>query len=139
MTFDQMAALHARAFTRPRPWSADEIAEILGTTGAFLVSHAQGFLIGRVIADEAELLTLAVDPDARRLGIGADLTRRFLHAAASRGAAQVFLEVASDNTAARALYASLGWREAGLRRGYFARDLDALVLRIDLESHEKDG
>lgn len=129
---DGLAALHARCFVLPRPWSEAEIAGILDARGAFLLRREAGFLIGRVIADEAELLTLAVAPEARRQGIAAALLREFAATARDRGAAGAFLEVASDNAAAHALYAGAGWRECGRRKSYYAPAIDALVMHLAL-------
>ncbi|WP_136648707.1 GNAT family N-acetyltransferase [Paracoccus aeridis] len=123
-----LAALHARCFTHPRPWSADEIAAIASLPGAFLLVRPRAFLIGRTAADEAELLTLAVDPGARRQGLGRALVQEFDAVAAMRGAARGFLEVASDNAAAQALYAAAGWARTGRRRGYYAPGIDALTM-----------
>ncbi|MDO5611661.1 MAG: GNAT family N-acetyltransferase [Paracoccus sp. (in: a-proteobacteria)] len=132
MTPADLAALHARCFTVPRPWNADEISDVLSAPGAFLLLVRGGFLIGRAIAGEAELLTVAVPPEMRRQGVGRALLHGFALAAAQRGADEAFLEVASDNTAARALYAADGWGDAGRRRGYYGPGLDALVLRKPL-------
>lgn len=129
-----MARLHAQCFTRPRPWSAREFASLLGGEGVFIRTGAEGFLIGRVAADEAEVLTLAVAPSARRRGIGRALLSGFEAEALARGAGVAFLEVAADNAAALALYDRAGFRRAGLRRGYFGAGLDALVLRKRLVS-----
>ncbi len=129
---DELATIHAAAFTVPRPWTAAEIEALLTTTGTFLVHEAGGFLIGRAIAGEAELLTVAVHPEARRAGIARRLVDAFLGDAAMRGAVRVFLEVAADNRPARALYTSAGFTEAGRRRGYYSRPegpaVDALIL-----------
>ena len=133
MTPEALAALHAAAFTHPRPWSAAEFAALLAGPGVFLLTEGtEGLLMGRALAGEAELLTIAVAPSARRRGLGARLVGRFLDAAAARGADRAFLEVAADNVAAQALYASAGFAPAGRRRGYY-RDaagaaVDALVL-----------
>jgi ribosomal-protein-alanine N-acetyltransferase len=124
-----MAALHAEAFLRPRPWSAGEFAAVLAGPGAFLLTEAGGFLVGRALAGEAELLTLAVPVAARRQGIGTRLLRAFEAEALARGSVAAFLEVASDNGPARALYAEADWSEAGRRRDYYAPGVDALVLR----------
>lgn len=127
-----MAALHARCFTVPRPWDARAFAEILQSPSVVHLGQAQGFLIGRVVSDEAEVLTLAVDPAARRQRLGWGLVREFLAEAARRGAARAFLEVAETNAAARALYAGAGFSEVGRRRNYYtgaaAGAVDALVL-----------
>ncbi|APX90232.1 hypothetical protein BV394_11255 [Brevirhabdus pacifica] len=114
-----LADLHARCFTTPRPWSAEEIAGLLGTPGVFLKGDATGFVMGRVILDESELLTLAVDPDLRGQGRGRALLRGFVEASSARGATRAFLEVAADNIVALSLYEGDGWQRTGLRRGYY--------------------
>ncbi|AXC50974.1 GNAT family N-acetyltransferase [Paracoccus suum] len=129
----QLALLHARCFTgAPAPWSAASIASALAGPGAIALGGSDGFLLGRVIAGEAELLTLAVAPGARRNGLGARLVRGFADAAKGQGALSAFLEVAEDNAAARALYAAAGWTQAGRRPGYYGKGLDALILRLAL-------
>ncbi len=128
MTSAALARLHARCFTKPRPWTADEFDKILGLPHVFLLKQAGGFLVGRCAAGEAELLTLAVPPEARRQGTGRMLVEAFLHRVALMGGQQSFLEVAADNTAARALYADMGFEEVGTRKGYFD-GTDGLVLR----------
>ncbi|SOC18663.1 ribosomal-protein-alanine N-acetyltransferase [Rhodobacter sp. JA431] len=127
-----LAKLHATCFTTPRPWSAAEFADLLASPQCFLCIEASGFLLGRVVADEAELLTLAVDRQARRQGTGVKLVTAFLVEAHSRGATTAFLEVAASNAPAQALYGCTGWTEAGRRKRYYhAPDgsaEDALVL-----------
>ncbi|WP_394197106.1 GNAT family N-acetyltransferase [Litoreibacter albidus] len=136
MTPEAQAALHAKCFTTPRPWSAAEFASL--APSSFTLSHPHGFLLGRVVADEAELLTLAVDPAARRQGIARHLVETFKSTAAAQGASTAFLEVAADNTAAIALYRATGFEPAGRRRGYYRRAdapaLDALVLRCAIDT-----
>jgi ribosomal-protein-alanine N-acetyltransferase len=127
-----LAAIHAAAFTRPPPWSAEAIAQTLATPGVFLCAAPEGFLIGRALAGEAELLTLAVRPEARRHGIGRRLVAEFLRISAGRGAETALLEVAADNAAAIALYRAAGFAGTGRRRGYYtgaaAAPVDALIL-----------
>lgn len=131
-----MALLHAASFTTPRPWSEAEFADLLTAPLVITLAEPAGFLIGRVVAGEAEVLTVAVDPLARRRGIGARLLAAFLQDARAKNAESVFLEVAADNTAARALYAAAGFQPAGLRRGYYRPPqglaVDALILRRSL-------
>nr|WP_246587872.1 GNAT family N-acetyltransferase [Paracoccus bogoriensis] len=127
-----MAALHARCFTVPRPWTAAEFADLLAGQGAFLLTRSGGFLLGRALAGEAELLTLAVDPGRRRLGTGRALVDEFAAFARGMGVRSAFLEVAAGNVAARALYAAGGWLEAGRRRRYYGPAEDAIVMRLDL-------
>jgi ribosomal-protein-alanine N-acetyltransferase len=133
VTPEALARLHAACFTVPRPWSAQEFAALLADRGVILVTESAGFALGRVAADEAEVLTIAVDPAARRSGVGARLLGALLTEAATRGATEAFLEVAADNAAALALYRGAGFAEAGRRRGYYrgpsGAATDALILR----------
>src|SRR5207344_849006 len=102
MTPEALARLHALAFDdTPRPWTAAEFAGLLAEPTTLLVTIEGGFALGRAAAGEAELLTLAVHPDARRRGHGAELLRRFEAAAATRGADEVLIEVAVINAPAR--------------------------------------
>lgn len=134
MTPDALAAIHARCFTLPPPWNAGAFAGLLAAPQVVLLAdpEARGFLLARVVADEAEVLTLAVDPAHRRQGIGAALLARFEVEMRARGAVTAFLEVSDRNPAARALYAAQGWQEAGRRRGYYRASghapADALIL-----------
>jgi [ribosomal protein S18]-alanine N-acetyltransferase len=130
VTPDALAALHARCFTVPRPWSSPEFAALLENPLTFLLVEGDaGFLMGRAVAGEAELLTLAVAPEARRRGLGRRLVARFGYQARLRGADEAFLEVSSLNTGALALYAAAGFGGAGRRRGYYGPGNDAVVLR----------
>ena len=136
MTPDALAALHAAAFTEPRPWTASEFAALLAAPGVFLEAGPDALMLGRVLGPgpgaEAELLTLAVHPRARRRGIGARLLESFEQGAAARGADRAFLEVMATNAPARALYRAGGWMEAGRRPDYYrgpdGAPVDALVL-----------
>ena len=119
MTPEALAALHAACFATPRPWSAAEFAALLATPGVFLRGDSRGFVLGRAVAGEAELLTLAVAPEERRQGLGRALLVAFEVEAREAHAETAFLEVAAANVAARALYAGAGWAETGRRRGYY--------------------
>ena len=133
LTAQQMADIHARSFTVPRPWSVDEI-EAHGTlSGAIVLQTDYGFLLARHVVGEVELLTLAVDPDHRRNGVGQVLVNDLLTAAKALKADVVFLEVAEDNDAALTLYASVGFAHAGRRKNYYGGKTDALILRHDLD------
>ncbi len=141
-TADDAAALeavHARAFDRS--WTADDIGRLMHILGGFALiaedaDGLAGFILARTIAGEAEILTLAVAPWARRRGIGASLVEGAAAEAGRRGAATLFLEVGADNPDAVGLYRKAGFAEVGLRRGYYARGgahaADALVLRRPL-------
>jgi ribosomal-protein-alanine N-acetyltransferase len=128
-----MAAIHASAFPPRDAWGRDAFALQLELPGCFgLLDAAGGAVLARVAADEAEILTLAVDPAARRRGVGRALLGAALAVAADSGATGCFLEVSAANAPARALYAGAGFRQAGVRRNYYSDNSDALVLRLDL-------
>lgn len=120
MTPDALAALHASAFLRQRPWSAGEFASLLASPHVFLVTVPHAFALGRTVADECELLTIATDPAHQRTGLGAACLRAFEMAAAGRGATECFLEVDSENTAALALYHRAGFVPTGRRAHYYS-------------------
>ena len=115
----RLAALHATAFDTP--WTAAAFAGLLDQPGVFAVEAPDGFILMRAVADEAEILTLAVRPEARGRGQGARLVAEGVDAAGARGAGQVFLEVAEDNASALALYARTGFVETGRRPAYYSR------------------
>lgn len=132
MTPEALANLHARAFTTQRPWSAAEFADLMSSDFVFVVSTEHSFAMGRVIADEAELLTLATDPTYRRHGLGRQMLHAFEAEAQARGAVRSFLEVAADNTAAITLYDGAGYGRNGRRPEYYhapdGRRVDALLM-----------
>jgi [ribosomal protein S18]-alanine N-acetyltransferase len=136
-----MAVVHAASFDEA--WDADEIGTVLQGPGGFgLVVHEPhgdmiGFILARSVADEAEVLTLAVDPVYRRAGVGRALVEAVALSAAAAGARRLFLEVASDNNAALGLYRAAGFSPVGRRPAYYRRGagaVDGLVLRRDLNS-----
>jgi len=137
-----LADLHDRAFDRP--WSALEFEALLKSPGVFAVlgeagepAVEKGFILCRSIADEAEILTLGVDPAARRRGWGAALVEMAAGLATETGAEAMFLEVAADNLAAIGLYAATGFARVGVRKGYYPHPdgaKDALVMRRTLNS-----
>lgn len=134
-----VAAIHAQA--ADAPWSAETIAGLLAQPGVFGLAAMRGeapsgFILCRVVADEAEVLTLAVLPEARRHGIARALMTAAMTQAKAGGVARVLLEVSVRNDAALALYRSVGFGEVGRRKGYYAESggvlTDALVLAMDL-------
>lgn len=130
-----MAAIHAAAFPPAERWDAAVFRTQLDLPGVQGLIHRDGGLILiRVAADEAEVLTLAVTPAARRRGIAAALLRQAAATLRAQGAHMLFLEVAVGNTAALALYRQAGFQQVGRRRHYYPDGGDALVLRRDLTS-----
>lgn len=132
MTPATLARLHALSFTTPRPWDESEFAGFLSQPQTFLLTDGDAFLLGRVIVDEAELLTLATPPEQRGRGAAKRLVAAFLDRSRQRGAASAFLEVAADNAAARHVYAQAGFTESGTRRAYYrspeGRPTDAIIM-----------
>ncbi len=133
-----LARLHATAFEPA--WSAEDLAGALTSPFSFALQAGErpvGFILARAVADEGEILTLAVDPAARRQGAGLALVRAAGRVALAAGAQTLWLEVAEDNAAALALYAAAGFEEVGRRRAYYPRacgPADALTLRCRLNS-----
>jgi ribosomal-protein-alanine N-acetyltransferase len=128
-----LAALHAVAFPPGEQWSERAFASQLGMPGVFgLITGDAGFVLARVAADEAEILTIGVVPASRRRGIGATLLAEAERRAEGQGARVMFLDVAAENLAARALYAAFGYQQIGRRPRYYADGTDALVLARSL-------
>jgi len=125
------AQIHARCFADA--WSEKALDDLLAMPGAFLFAGGQGFILARVAGPEAEILTLAVAPEARRFGTGTALVREAAAHAHRIGAAEMFLEVAASNLPARTLYRRLGFVEGGRRKAYYTAGRespeDALILR----------
>lgn len=123
------------------PWSAEALEKILALPHSFgLLAltpvEPLGFLLAQAAADESEIINLAVAPAARRRGIGRSLLAEAMERARTGGARAMFLEVASDNEAARALYESVGFEQVGIRPDYYRigpiNYMDAFIFRCDL-------
>ncbi len=138
-----LARVHSTAFERP--WSNEEFTNLLSAAGVcgWHVTQApnnslSGFVLTRRAADEAEILTLVIEPSFRRLGLARSLVQQALKDLADNAVAAVLLEVAADNHAALSLYKALGFAEVGRRKDYYGsvtgRQTDALILRCDLEA-----
>ena len=131
-TPEALARTHARAFAgEGRSWSAAEFAALLDASHTVLAGDARGFALARVVADEAELLTVATDPGHRRQGLARAALCAVAAEALARGAVRIFLEVAEDNIAAVALYGACGFERVGRRADYYLRGagrVDALIM-----------
>ena len=129
----QLVRLHAASFEDH--WDEASLRDFLGSPGVFALVEGEGFVLIRAVADEAEILTLAVAPEKRRAGIGRALIEAAAMEANARGAQAFFLEVSVENGAARALYSGLGFAQAGSRPGYYRTPqgpADALILKAAL-------
>jgi len=123
---DACARLHAEGFAHP--WSSEEVAALIAgssTFGAAALDPAsgrlRGFVLSRLAADEAEILTVAVETAFRGKGVGRALIAEALRQAANAGAKAMFLEVGKDNAPALALYERFGFATVGERAGYYRR------------------
>lgn len=129
------AALHAPCFSAP--WPEADFARLLASSGvAGLLARRGdepvGLALIRTVAGECELLTIGVVPDARRTGAGAALLSGCEDAARRAGARRLFLEVSDANSPAAALYERAGYRQVGLRKGYYRDGSAARVMARDL-------
>ena len=133
MKTQQMARLHAAAFSPERGWQPEEFENLLASSKVHLFERAGGFALVQVVADEAELLTLAVDPVYQRRGIATTLMNAWM---TSVKATEAFLEVAADNAPAQALYHKHGFAITGRRARYYRRPdgsaVDAVLMRAAL-------
>ncbi len=136
---EALAEIHAAAFGHA--WSGEEFAALLADRGVFAVGlrrgrRLAGFVLVRVVADEAEILTIAVRKALRGRGYGRMLMDEALRRLHRAGASRCFLEVDRGNAAAVALYRSLGFAVAGERRNYYSGSAPgggtALVMRVQL-------
>lgn len=127
-----LAALHAACFEER--WDEAALARLLAMPGAHaLLAEAAaplGFVLLRTAADEAEIISIGVRPEARRRGIGRCLLQAAEAAAAAGGADRLFLEVAADNFQALGLYLALGFTEIGRRKEYYRRSQDTMDARV---------
>ena len=136
-----LAGLHRSAFEAgpagQEIWSPEVMEQLLRMPGSLALiaeraGAAEGMLLFRQAADEGEILTLAVTPAARRRGCATALMGALMGLCADRGIERLFLEVAEDNTAGRALYGAHGFAQAGCRKAYYTRSggrtADALIL-----------
>ena len=119
MTPDVFADIMDRAYIQMRPWSAATIAETISNAHTVFLPHPQGGLIAHIVADECEVLAIATDPDHQRQGIASQLLEGLIATASQRDATRIFLEVAAQNTPARAFYKAKGFAPVGLRKAYY--------------------
>ncbi len=119
------------------PWSPGDFAECLAVGMSIFVAETDaaliGYVVGRSVLDEAEILNVGVAPPARRHGVARALVGALLAAFAGAAVRSVFLEVRESNFPARALYQSFAFQEVGRRPRYYRRPVeDAVILRAGI-------
>ena len=135
----RLAQLHGASFHRG--WGEDEFDSMLAERNTLIhllrmKRKVIGFIVSRMAADEAEILSVAIDPDHRGRGLSRDMLLTHLGHLAGRGAQRVFLEVEENNEPARRLYERTGFAVIGRRERYYRQPggehLNALLMRRDL-------
>jgi ribosomal-protein-alanine N-acetyltransferase len=133
----EIAGLHAGEFDPA--WDAASVSKMMENPGSTVLvartgfpKASVGFVMAQLAADEAEILSIAVEESWQRKGLGRRLVDGIVRALATAGARRVHLEVAEDNAAALALYGRCGFTATGRRKGYYTQGrktpVDALVL-----------
>ncbi len=136
MTPRDMAETHAAAFTQSRAWSAAEFTDLLTNKFTHTVGVAESFAVFQVVADSAELLTIATHPSHQRQGLAQSIMAKWHAQAHKLGATNAVLDVAADNKPAISLYERCGYIRCGTRQAYYLREnapnMDAVVMRRSL-------
>lgn len=130
-----IAVLHGESFRRG--WQEDEVSRLLSDRAVMahctiIRRNPVGFIMSRMAADEAEILSVAIASSHRGRGLSRPLLDFHLRSLAGRAVRAVFLEVDEHNAPACRLYGRAGFHEVGRRQGYYEGGASALVLRRDL-------
>jgi len=132
-----LALVHEAAFRGGEVWDEASLRALVTGVGCGGVlaereGRVAGFVVWRAVLDEAEILTLAVVPEARRSGVGRGLMEAAVVRVRAAGGIRLFLDVSSRNVAACGLYEGLGFAEVGVRRGYYGDGADARVMVLSM-------
>ena len=123
--YDELENLHKACFPK-KPWSASDFAD-LKKSGCDIIASQNGFVVWRVVADEAEIITIGVHPNARKSGIASAMLAIIENDIKKRGGKKIFLEVAENNEPARKLYEANGYKKIGIRPKYYD-GIDAILM-----------
>lgn len=135
----EFSDLHSRAFAPDmRGWRAAEFEQLLNDPKTIWTGDHRAFVLARMVLDEVEILTVVCDPAHQRRGLASVFLSELMIMVQARGAQRMFLEVASDNEPALALYAKVGFDRVGVRTAYYRRaggdPMDAILLEKNLTS-----
>lgn len=126
---NELENLHKACFPH-KPWTAQDFAD-LKKSGCEIIASQNGFAVWRVVAGEAEIITIGVHPDARKNGIASAMLTLIEDDVKKHEGTKIFLEVAENNTAARALYENRGYKQIGKRPKYYD-GIDAILMEKTL-------
>lgn len=129
--FHKLANLHQKCFPN-KPWSADDFRD-LKQSGCEIIMSENGFVVYRIAVDEAEIITIGVNPEMRRQGIASAMIGIIEKSLLCQGVKKIFLEVASTNTPAQKLYENMGFKTVGLRPKYYD-GIDAILMSKELQT-----
>jgi ribosomal-protein-alanine N-acetyltransferase len=142
---NELARLHRKCFHEP--WSESSFEELMKENSscgfcATIEGLVVGFVLGRVLLGEAEILTFAVDPSYQNQGVGSTLIVELKKLLTSFGVEKIFLEVSVLNEKAQYLYEKQGFFVAGHRPNYYAgvkgKKIDAIVMVCPLQIKKGD-
>lgn len=126
---NELENLHKACFPH-KSWTAQDFAD-LKKSGCEIIASQNGFAVWRVVAGEAEIITIGVHPDARKNGIASAMLTLIEDDVKKHEGTKIFLEVAENNTAARALYENSGYKQIGKRPKYYD-GIDAILMEKTL-------
>ena len=136
MTPAEMAQLHHAEPTGQRAWSEAEFSAMLSASNSLSVTCDNGFAVGQVILDEAELFLIMIKPEHRKQGVGHRILTTFEQHAFQNAVRRIILEVADTNEAARALYSANGYQQIAVRKNYYTfpngNHADAIIMEKHL-------
>ena len=127
--FDKLSNLHKKCFPN-HPWSADDFRD-LKKSGCEIIMSENGFIVYRTVADEAEIITIGVNPEMRRNGIASAMIGIIEKTIKNQGVKKIFLEVSANNIPAQKLYENLGFLVVGNRPKYYD-GIDAILMSKNL-------
>lgn len=130
----KVSELHKKCFPE-KPWAESDF-EQLQKSGCEIIASENGFIVWRAAADEAEIITIGVNPDHRRAGIAAAMLKIMENELKKSAVKKIFLEVAEDNRPARRLYENNGYVQIATRPKYYDGKTAAIIMEKIINSME---
>ena len=126
---NKLADLHKLCFPH-KPWTSGDFND-LKKSGCEIVASENGFIVWRTVADEAEVITIGVHPNARGAGIAMAMLALLENEVKKAGVNKIFLEVSAENAPAIALYKKCGFIQNGRRPKYYD-GVDAILMQKEI-------